>query len=769
MGETVLDVLVREVERCGQFSQHSEEAPLLIYWTDTDRLWESALSTLRARLPQLLTLGPLDATLRRGPALWIRWVLGGHGELPLDPKRPPIVYMPGVSRADLRAVDECPDALKLLAGLQHRGRIWTQVNGKDWTPNALLVGEKTLGLKVAKDGDTQDALRAAVPELLSTPLDALRGRELQASDFRALLISDPERALLQWLDDPSGTRARVSTQVWEALAKIAKQSWHLDLEKDGPDVAARHLCGAKGAWEKLWARFADAPARYPALVTRLHAVDPPAQTGFEDRARYPRINEKLEGELRAAFLAFEDLSESDARARIGTLEAQHAARRGWVWEHPLASALEALTRLAAATTSPLGGTSPAMMATLWVEDGWKADAAALDAMARVRREADRLSVGTAVQRLYGSWLNDGAQRFQELVAAQGFPGYAPGARSPITVSKGEVLFFADGLRYDVGLRLAARLESRGVRVTHGTRWIGMPSVTATSKPAASPVVEALDGSDDGADFNPVLRSNPKHALNSDRFRALLGSEGYAVLGDGELGDSKGRGYTEYGSLDKEGHSLHAKLAGQIDAHVEALSDRIEALLTAGWKRLRLLTDHGWVLLPQKLPNSKLPLHTHQDKWGRCAVLKPGYSVPEGVLPLPWRWRDTVTVISAPGIAVFYDGACYAHGGLSLQECLTPDFVIERGGAAAPEGVKVSWRALRCTAEVASGAEGLRFDLRRKAMEPSTSFLGAPVPLSATGRATTLVPHDNAGELAYAILADSQGNVVFTTETKIPEA
>lgn len=768
MSETVLDALVREVEGCAQFSRHSEEAPLLIYWTDADRLWEPALSTLRARLPQLLTLGPLSPEQRRGPALWIRWVLGGFGDTPIDPRRPPIVYLPGVSRADLRAVDECPEPLKLLAGLQHRGRIWTQVNGKDWTPNALLAGEKTLGLKVAKDGDTQEALRAAVPELLSTPIDALRGRELQAQDFRALLISDPDRALLLWLDDPSGTRARATLPVWETLAKIAKQTWSIDLEKDGPDVAARHLCGAKGPWEKLWRRFAESHARYPGLVARLHTVDPPAQTGFEDRARYPRINEKLEGELRAALLSLEDLSETDARRRIETLEGQHAARRGWIWDHPLADALEALARLATATASPLGGTSPAMMASLWVDGEWRADAAALDALAWVRRDADRAAVSAAVQRLYASWLDDGAQRFQSLVREQGFPGYAPGAEAPITVAKGEVLFFADGLRYDVALRLVARLEARGICVRRGTRWIGMPSVTATSKPAASPVIESLEGSDDGADFNPVLRSNPKHALTSERFRALLESAGYAVLSDGDLGDAKGRGYTEYGSLDKEGHMLGAKLAGQIDAHVEALSDRIEALLGAGWKRLRLLTDHGWVLLPQKLPLSKLPPHTHEDKWGRCAVLKPGHPVPEGVLALRWRWRDTVTVLSAPGVAVFYDGSYYAHGGMSLQECLTPDFVIERGGTAAPEGVQVTWRSLRCTVQVTGRYEGLRFDLRRKAQDPATSFLEASAPLNATGRASALVAHDHAGELAYAILADAQGNVVFTTETKIPE-
>jgi hypothetical protein len=49
--------------------------------------------------------------------------------------------MPHVSRQTLRAVEECPDALKPLVELQYRGVVWTQKNGKDWTLEAFLVSE----------------------------------------------------------------------------------------------------------------------------------------------------------------------------------------------------------------------------------------------------------------------------------------------------------------------------------------------------------------------------------------------------------------------------------------------------------------------------------------------------------------------------------------------------------------------------------------------------------------------------------------------------
>ena len=763
MEETVLDALVREVEGCAQFTRHSEEAPLAIFWTDADRMWLPALPKLRARLPQLVTLGPWDPVSRTGPAPWIRGVLAGRTEIQLDPRQPTIVYLPGVGRDDLRAVDACPSHLQLLAGIQHRGRLWSQSNGRDWTPLALLVSEK---LKVVRDDDTLEALRNAVPELLATPMSALLGRELRGDDFRQLLVRDPELALLQWLDDPKGTAERATLAVWNTLRTIAQQSWQLDLEKDGPDVAAQRLCAAKGSWEKLWAYFAKSHGHYPRLVARLHKVDVPTAPSFDDRARYPKFNVKAEDDLRAALLKTKD--DPTAAAVVTALEKQHGSRRQWLWEHPLADALAELVRLAAAVAFPMSGASPQAMADQWMTEGWKADLAALDALAAVRRDADRAAVSVAVQSLYAEWLNAGAQRFQELVAAQGFPGYGPGAEAPVTVGSGEALFFADGLRYDVAVRVAERLESRGLKVQRGSRWIGMPSVTATSKPAASPVVDDLEGSPDGKDFNPRVRDPSKPApLTSDLFRKLLTARGYAPLGESESGSGKGRAYLEYGSLDKEGHSLQAQLPSRIAQHVDALVDRIESMLAAGWKRLRLLTDHGWVLLPEGLPKVSLPAHAHDDKWGRCAVLK-GAAESVGMTTLRWRWSKTVSIVAAPGVGIFYAGSCYAHGGLSVQECLTPDFVIERASSVAPSDVKVTWKRLLCVVKVGSGYAGLRFDLRLKPNDPQSSLLDSAVMLDLEGKAMVAVSDEHTTKQAYAILADAQGNVVFTTDTKVPE-
>ena len=40
--------------------------------------------------------------------------------------------------------------------------------------------------------------------------------------------------------------------------------------------------------------------------------------------------------------------------------------------------------------------------------------------------------------------------------------------------------------------------------------------------------------------------------------------------------------------------------------LSGLVSRVEKLLEAGWKKVRIVTDHGWLLLPGGLPKSEMP-------------------------------------------------------------------------------------------------------------------------------------------------------------------
>ena len=142
-------------------------------------------------------------------------------------------------------------------------------------------------------------------------------------------------------------------------------------------------------------------------------------------------------------------------------------------------------------------------------------------------------------------------------------------------------------------------------MTMSTRWAGLPTVTATAKPAVSPVTKEIKGLTLGEDFLPATAVGCQ-PLTTDRFRKLLAAAGYQYLGSDETGDSSARAWTENGELDKLGHSLQGKLASRVEEQVELLLERIESLLDAGWREIRIVTDHGWLWLPGGLPKVELP-------------------------------------------------------------------------------------------------------------------------------------------------------------------
>ena len=102
-----LDSLIQSIGLASAFNQNTETRPAVVLWTDKDQEWDGLLPLLRDSLPQLLTYGPFDPTKRQGPAIWLKCALAGTlPGLSLPATEVPIVYLPGVSRAELRAIEE---------------------------------------------------------------------------------------------------------------------------------------------------------------------------------------------------------------------------------------------------------------------------------------------------------------------------------------------------------------------------------------------------------------------------------------------------------------------------------------------------------------------------------------------------------------------------------------------------------------------------------------------------------------------------------------
>jgi hypothetical protein len=69
------------------------------------------------------------------------------------------------------------------------------------------------------------------------------------------------------------------------------------------------------------------------------------------------------------------------------------------------------------------------------------------------------------------------------------------------------------------------------------------------------------------------------------------------------------GYAECGNIDSDGHVMGLRLAPQVQTEVARISEYVQALKAAGWPRVRLVTDHGWLLMPGGFEPIKLPAST----------------------------------------------------------------------------------------------------------------------------------------------------------------
>ncbi len=770
-GNTVLEALVRSLETAAKFNPNDVVHPFAILWTDHDAQWQPIIAQLQRLLPELLTFGDYEPERRSGPAIWLRSVIDrALPEVEIPEGVTPIVYLPRVSRQELRAGQECSDSLKPLVELQYRGVCWTQKNGKDWTVEAFLVSEEGgLGLDVARDTTTRRSMLGALAELATTSVDRLRGKHLEAEDFNKLFSDDPTKDLLLWLSDPSTVKSGWNGGRWAAFKSRCKADFKFDPDKDGELVGAELLGQRNGPWATVWERFTESPVLYPG-VPELLRMAKPADLLEESSSSWPQNNDREETSLRQALLELENSMPGKARERVNELEKLHSPRRDWVWaklgQAPLANALGHIAQLVKGAATKLGGTSVTEMAKLYADSVWEVDTAALSAAAAVKSTADAQAVSKALNAVYRPWLESAAEHLQTLADKEPLPGHAGQAVEELLVEPGGMVLFADGLRFDVSQIFASRMREKGWIVTLSTRWAGLPTVTATAKPAVSPVSKDIKGVSLGEDFLPMT-ANGEYSLTTDRFRKLLASSGYQYVSADETGDPAGRGWTENGELDKLGHSLQGKLAGRVEEQIGLLLERIETLLEAGWKEIRVVTDHGWLWLPGGLPKVDLPKYLTASRWSRCAAIK-GDSKVE-VPTVRWHWNTHERVAVAPGIACFGAGNEYAHGGLSLQESLIPVIRVTTGETfsnAPAEIGEAKWVGLRCRVRVEAAQSGLSVDLRTKVNDPESSVSQART-LNLEGPTSLLVAdYELEGSPAVVVVLDVGGHVIAKQPTII---
>jgi hypothetical protein len=690
------------------YAAGDQVAPCAVLWPDPERLWESVMPELQRMMPELFLLGSYAPAKGTGPALWLRCIESRVIEGAPSAGTTPIYYLPGISREKLRAAEDCPKELAALIELQYRGVMWLHVNGREWTPYAFLVSKHGgLGLDVAKDQLTLDALAGALPTLMAESISQLQSRRLDAEFFNELVAPDAIGLMLRWLSDPETFKQRRSDAEWKAFCQQCKTDFRFDPVKDGPLKAAQFLAERGNQWGKVWQRFAEAPSNHPGIVEWLKRATPKKSSMFDSAEVWPSINESEERKLQQALESLVDRPQDEVIHRVAELEEQHAGRRAYPWQKlglsPLATALGPLSQLASLCLTAPGAPTPQAYAEFYANDGWRVDAAAVATMAACGTPEQHGAVLGTLRAVYLPWLEKTARHLQQLIHED---GQSISKRlKPIGTAPGRLVLFADGLRMDVARQLAEKLVTTAIEFTQDWEWSTIPSVTSTAKPATSPVADAVQGDEAGDKFSTRLVSTGQ-LLTHDRFVATLKERGWQCLRADETGDPSGSAWTEAGALDKRGHNEGWKLARSVETEVRDLVSRIVVLLKAGWSEVIVVTDHGWLLLPGGLPKVELKSFLTEHRWGRCATLKP--QAQATALAFKWRWNPGVAIVSPQGAGCFRASMEYSHGGVSLQEMVTLVLRVKvaKSGGGSVQLLEAKWTGAKCRVSVGGNCAGV---------------------------------------------------------------
>ncbi|MGD0812546.1 MAG: BREX-1 system phosphatase PglZ type B [Verrucomicrobiota bacterium] len=768
---TILDFITQALKQAADYNSHDSASPRAVLWTDADRIWEPVIEQVRNAYPHLWALGDYHPEKKQGPAAYLRFAM--ETECPKGVT--PVLYLPGISRAEFRSAASMKEIALHLFALQFESQFWTQKSGKDWTPLALLSStDGGLGLDVAQDNETRTALTECLAHLLKVDVAELQNGKIEAADVRSLVAGDPIRMLLQWIGDPEVRKKAWAGAEWKSFRAVCKEKFNFDPEKDGVITAAERLARGEGSWTAVWQRFKEAPTRFAGVKARLENVQPDDFFGALQEG-YPTINRRDEDALRKELLALANATAETARKRLSELLTKHGTRAESVWadlgDAPLARSLKHFASLLA--NLELAGLPHTWeeLAKMYHDCGWLLDSSVLRALAEVRNANDFKAVSVAVRAIYLPWLEQCAQHVQKRAAE--YPNPDSAATRSLAPEPGTVYLFVDGLRYDIARRLAVAIEDLGFAITESHEWAALPSVTATSKPAWLPLAELLDAATKRDGFETAEKDSGKE-MTAPRFRAQLQEKlGFVLPGWGEMADTTKCAWVEVGQLDRLGHDEGAKLAWRVSEEIQTVALKVKELFTAGWLKVRLVTDHGWLLLPGGLPKVDLPKHLTQSRWGRCALPESGTK--HGFPVVSWFWDPTQPIALAPGVCCFLGSQEYSHGGLSLQETLLPVVTVTRAGqAGAAAGLRITslrWKNLRLVVHVEGGV-GLCADLRKQAADPTTSWLTSESrlrPVAEDGSVSLLVEDDSLmGQGGQLVLVNPQGEIMLKRTVVVGE-
>jgi hypothetical protein len=356
-----------------------------------------------------------------------------------------------------------------------------------------------------------------------------------------------------------------------------------------------------------------------------------------------------------------------------------------------------LERLSAAAVQVLAALPTATWATVdealawYVAQGWQLDAAGEEIMRAIPHPAPELlpilePLRTAYQACWEELSIHWSQTW-ETAGCPELPYPSAGAWLKEMLdsesNRPVAILVIDALRFDLGNKLAARINDveGTVRASVQPAQAPLPSITALGMgfalplPVASLTAEVVEGK------WQLWEEERRHDLSEAPARRAWWLE-HGVPDDRQLSidasiasklpaPAPGARLIIHDALiDKLGHDDELERLGA-DAALNRYIDAIERLRDCGWRRIFIVTDHGFIhAVPTHERSSPLPApqpafssrralaYPHAITWTGPQVFAPG-----------GHWRVAVP----SGVASFrtYGGSGYFHGGASLQEWVIP--------------------------------------------------------------------------------------------------
>ncbi|GEO03355.1 hypothetical protein AAE02nite_10190 [Adhaeribacter aerolatus] len=748
--------------------------PEVILWPDHERQWEAIIPELQKEFEALLILGEYNPTSKQGPAIWIKCMVNkALPEATWGSDKTPIIYMPGISKDDLKNGAEENIALQPLIEYQYTGHVWTQENGKEWTVLAFIQNKQVgLGVKTSQDTNTKDALKKALPFIFNDDQVLYHKPVIDVDYLYSILFPEVIPSILKWLNEGENFLNKLPQEKREVFSNICQSQYGIKPEKKNLLAGAEKLGSQQNNWKQVWDYYANAPKKYPHIPILLRSAKPAVLgLGFFNLPleSWPQINEEEEEKLRKGLHSLCKDFPKDAAQKMRSLEQEHAKRRDWIWadlgETPLARALEHLVYMAEISLESIPASSIDDIKAFYVDKGFRIDQGMRLALAMVKSEQDKAVISTVINCIYKPWLETITHKFQSLVDNDCSIFSLQSAKE----EPEDFVLFVDAFRFELAKEYAERLTKSNYKVELNSAWSAIPSVTPTAKPHVSPVAQSLAEASDFKDFRP--QTTTAQDLTTAVFRNTLAQSGFNYISNNGSIASGQKQWREIGDIDTKGHEEQAGMVRRIEELFDQIDEVIETAAAKGINKIKIVTDHGWLLLPGGLPKENLHKDLAETRWGRCAFIKEGAKT--NLLHLPWRWNKHVFVAYAPGISFFKANQEYAHGGISLHECLIPELLIHTNTKAAIKKGKigsVKWINLNCKIEVVDGADGYKVDIRTKVSDASTSIAISRNRAVKEGKCSIMVDDAEEGNSAIVVLLDSNDNILDKSPTLVgPEA